>query len=70
VHVVKAPALRRGDAVMLVSPSGPTNPERLDRGLKLLADWGLRAVPGPHAYARDGYLAGGDADRAASSPAR
>ncbi|MEV4624066.1 LD-carboxypeptidase [Asanoa sp. NPDC049573] len=50
---------------MLVSPSGPTNPERLDRGLELLAEWGLRAVPGPHAYARDGYLAGTDADRAA-----
>ncbi|WP_116077276.1 S66 peptidase family protein [Asanoa ferruginea] len=50
---------------MLVSPSGPTRPERLDRGLELLAGWGLRAVPGPHAYARDGYLAGSDADRAA-----
>ncbi|HTF06783.1 MAG TPA: LD-carboxypeptidase, partial [Asanoa sp.] len=50
---------------MLVSPSGPTSPERLDRGLELLADWGLRAVPAPHAYDRNGYLAGSDADRAA-----
>jgi muramoyltetrapeptide carboxypeptidase len=65
VHAIKAPALQPGDAVMLVSPSGPTNPERLDRGLELIADWGLRAVPGPHAYDRSGYLAGSDADRAA-----
>jgi muramoyltetrapeptide carboxypeptidase len=65
VHAIKAPALQPGDAVMLVSPSGPTNAERLDRGLELLADWGLRAVPGPHAYDRSGYLAGSDADRAA-----
>ncbi|MEV4534759.1 LD-carboxypeptidase [Asanoa sp. NPDC049518] len=50
---------------MLVSPSGPTRPERMERGLALLESWGLRAVLGPHAYARTGYLAGDDAARAA-----
>jgi muramoyltetrapeptide carboxypeptidase len=65
VHAIKAPALRPGDAVMLVSPSGPIRPERLARGLELLESWGLRAVPGPNAYARSGYLAGDDAARAA-----
>ncbi|WP_203700901.1 S66 peptidase family protein [Asanoa iriomotensis] len=49
---------------MLVSPSGPTRPERLVRGLELLESWGLRAVLGPNAYARAGYLAGADAARA------
>ncbi|GAA1856922.1 LD-carboxypeptidase [Asanoa iriomotensis] len=64
MHAIKAPALRPGDAVMLVSPSGPTRPERLVRGLELLESWGLRAVLGPNAYARAGYLAGADAARA------
>ncbi|WP_091089927.1 S66 peptidase family protein [Micromonospora nigra] len=50
---------------MLVSPSGPTRPERVARGIELITGWGLRPVPAPNAYARQGYLAGGDALRAA-----
>ncbi|WP_407938012.1 S66 peptidase family protein [Micromonospora rifamycinica] len=50
---------------MLVSPSGPTRPERVARGIELLTGWGLRPVVAPHAYARRGYLAGDDALRAA-----
>nr|WP_121161807.1 LD-carboxypeptidase [Micromonospora pisi] len=62
---VRPAALRPGDQVMLVSPSGPTRPERLARGLELLAGWGLRPVLAPNAYARHGYLAGSDELRAA-----
>ncbi|WBB51628.1 LD-carboxypeptidase [Verrucosispora sp. WMMA2044] len=50
---------------MLVSPSGPTRPERVARGVELLTGWGLRPVLAPNAYARQGYLAGTDALRAA-----
>ena len=50
---------------MLVSPSGPTRPERVARGVELLTGWGLRPVLAPNAYARRGYLAGDDALRAA-----
>lgn len=50
---------------MLVSPSGPTRPERVARGVDLLTGWGLNVVLSPHAYARDGYLAGTDAQRLA-----
>ncbi|MER7167466.1 LD-carboxypeptidase [Micromonospora sp. NPDC000207] len=50
---------------MLVSPSGPSRPERVARGIELLTGWGLRPVLAPHAYARHGYLAGADALRAA-----
>ncbi|MFI7574060.1 LD-carboxypeptidase [Micromonospora sp. NPDC049497] len=64
-EVLRPPALRPGDTVMLVSPSGPTNPERVARGVELLTGWGLRPVPAPHAYARQGYLAGADELRAA-----
>jgi muramoyltetrapeptide carboxypeptidase len=64
-QAVRPPALRPGDTVLLVSPSGPTRPERVARGVELLTGWGLRPVPAPNAYARRGYLAGDDALRAA-----
>ena len=49
----------------LVSPSGPVRPERVARGIELVASWGLRPVLAPHVYARHGYLAGPDEARAA-----
>jgi muramoyltetrapeptide carboxypeptidase len=64
-QAVRPPALRPGDTVLLVSPSGPTRPERVARGVELLTGWGLRPVLAPNAYARRGYLAGDDALRAA-----
>lgn len=63
--VLRPPVLRAGDTVLLVSPSGPAGREPVARGVELLAGWGLRPVVGPHAYARRGYLAGTDAQRAA-----
>jgi muramoyltetrapeptide carboxypeptidase len=50
---------------MLVSPSGPTPVEPVARGIELLTGWGLRPVLAPNAYARHGYLAGTDVQRAA-----
>lgn len=64
-HILRPPALRPGDLVMLVSPSGPTRPERVNRGTELLASWGLRVALAPHVYARTGFLAGSDAHRLA-----
>ncbi|SCG40676.1 muramoyltetrapeptide carboxypeptidase [Micromonospora echinaurantiaca] len=63
--VLRPPVLRPGDTVMLVSPSGPTRPERVARGIELLTGWGLRPKLAPNAYARQGYLAGADELRAA-----
>jgi muramoyltetrapeptide carboxypeptidase len=51
---------------MLVSPSGPTTPERVARGIELLSGWGLTVSLGPDVYARHGYLAGTDDIRLAS----
>lgn len=62
---LRPPMLRPGDAVMLVSPSGPTRPERVARGIELLTGWGLQVMLSPNVYARSGYLAGADATRAA-----
>ncbi|WP_245667907.1 S66 peptidase family protein [Actinomadura macra] len=70
-------ALRPGDRVAVVAPSGPAEPARLEAGCAVLRDLGLDVVVGKHALdrvnlgaagpLRDDWhqLAGGDADRAA-----
>lgn len=65
IQTLHPPALRPGDTVMLVSPSGPPSPDRVTRGMELLTSWGLRPVLAPNVYAQNGYLAGTDAHRAA-----
>ncbi len=60
-----APALRPGDRVALLSPSGPASSTRVDGARSVLASWGFEVLLGPHAMSRSGYLAGSDADRVA-----
>lgn len=63
----RPPRLRSGDKVVVVAPSGPIVPERLDRGLDVLRGWDLDPVAAPHVRGRHGaldYLAGRDEDRA------
>ncbi|GAA5184192.1 LD-carboxypeptidase [Rugosimonospora acidiphila] len=62
----RPPALRAGDTVAVVAPSGPVRPERIAQGLALLESWGLTVVPGAEVYARHGYLAGTDTQRGAA----
>lgn len=57
-------ALRRGDAVAVVSPSSPVPVARLEAGVAVLSSWGLRPREGRHARAVHGHLAGTDAQRA------
>jgi len=64
-EVIRPPALRPGDQVAVVSPSGPVRPDLVASGIALLRSWGLRPVPMPHAFDEHGYLAGSDEDRAA-----
>lgn len=63
--VTRPPALRPGDVVRVVTPSGPPRPERLTAGLELLAAWGLDAQVTPSVHDRHGYLAGTDEARLA-----
>lgn len=65
MQAMRAPVLRPGDTVAVVSPAGPAPPQRVADGCALLASWGLAPVLGRHALDRHGYLAGTDADRAA-----
>jgi muramoyltetrapeptide carboxypeptidase len=63
--VVRPPALQIGDLVVVLSPAGPAQPDRVAAGIELLRSWGLRPVPAPHAFDHHGYLAGSDAERIA-----
>jgi muramoyltetrapeptide carboxypeptidase len=58
--VARPAILREGDLVMVVSPAGPMRPERLEVGIGLLTDWGLRVTRSPNVHARAGFLAGAD----------
>jgi muramoyltetrapeptide carboxypeptidase len=58
-------ALRPGDLVTLVSPSGPVRAEYVADGVALLESRGLRVSVGRHTYSRNGFLAGTDGERLA-----
>ena len=66
MSILRPAALRAGDAVMLVSPSGPPDQQRVARGIELLSGWGLEVRLGADVYARHGYFAGTDEQRLAS----
>jgi muramoyltetrapeptide carboxypeptidase len=62
--VLLPPPLRRGDAVRVVAPSSPFEPEAFERGLEVLSGrLGLVPRVRPDATARRAYLAGDDARR-------
>jgi muramoyltetrapeptide carboxypeptidase len=61
----RPPALRAGDTVRLVSPSGPAEPELVARGTELFTSWGLRVEVARRACDGTGYLAGDDDGRLA-----
>ena len=47
----------------VVAPSGVVDGERLRSGVGILRDWGLDVRVGAHVEARQGFLAGSDAER-------
>ncbi len=62
--LIRPSPLRPGDVVRVVAPSGPVDPEVLERGLEVLRDeLGLAVRIRPDVTARHGYLAGDDARR-------
>lgn len=63
--VIKPKALKRGDAIGVVVPAGPVNPERIDRALSRIEQRGFRTKTYGDIYRSRGYLAGDDATRAA-----
>ena len=59
------PLLTVGDRVAVITPSGPADPEQLNRGCDALRSWGLHPVLGPRVDMGSGMTAGSDPDRAA-----
>ena len=55
---IRPRALRTGDTVAIVAPSGAVDPERLEYGTGLLTRLGFRSVVEPNISDRRGYLAG------------
>lgn len=57
-------ALRKGDRVAIISPSGPTRDRtNADLGMARLRTWGLEPVVSRHAFDVHGFLAGSDESR-------
>lgn len=57
--------LRPGDPIAIVAPAGPVDPRRLARGLSRLAEAGFVPKTASGLLSREGFLAGGDPQRAA-----
>ena len=65
----RPPALRPGDRVHVISPSGPVTPKLLAPGVEVLTRWGLEVIIDDRVYRRRppyDYLAGDDSARAAA----
>ncbi len=56
--------LRPGDRIALVAPSSPFAVERFDEACGMLEDEGYQVARGKHLFARNGYLAGTEEERA------
>lgn len=61
--VLRPPALRRGDRVVVVAPSMPVFRDQLDAGCAALRDAGFDVRLGAHVHAVHGHLAGTDQER-------
>lgn len=57
------PALKPGDRVRFVSPASPPDRDAVLKRAALLESWGLQVDFGRHAFDRQGFLAGSDAQR-------
>jgi len=62
--VVTEPLLSRGDTLGVVAPGFGVRRTALEAGLRRLRSLGYRVLLGDHVYARNGYLAGSDEERA------
>jgi len=62
---IRPPALGTGARVALISPAGPSGPDRIERAITHCRELGLDPLPLAHVLDRNAYLAGSDADRLA-----
>lgn len=55
--------LKPGDLIQVVSPAGPVDEAKLNKGIARLRNWGYQVRIAPHALSRCDYLAGSDSER-------
>ncbi|AHX17563.1 LD-carboxypeptidase [Bacillus cereus] len=53
-------ALKQGDTVMIIAPSGPPTIENVLKGVNVLQEMGLSVIIGKSVYEKYGFLAGSD----------
>lgn len=58
------PALAPGDTVGVVAPASPVDPQKLERGIQLLKNYGFRVKVGKHVLGRSSLFAATDRERA------
>ncbi|WP_163854458.1 S66 peptidase family protein [Paenibacillus elgii] len=61
---IRPPALRRGDTIGVVAMGSPLEADVIDARVQVLRGMGFQVVLGRYAYARNGFLAGTDQERA------
>jgi muramoyltetrapeptide carboxypeptidase len=62
--LVKPPALRPGDTIGIAAPGSPFDQQAFERGVAVLESMGLQVKIPENLFARQGYLAGSDTERA------
>ncbi len=64
MNLLKAPKLRRGDVIGIISPGSPaSSPEKIEKGAKYFEQLGYRVKLGKNVHAKHGHLAGTDEQR-------
>ncbi len=63
--MIKIPPLKKGDKIGIVAPASPPDIEKLEKGIKVLREWGVEIEEAPHLRKARGYLAGSDQERIA-----
>ena len=64
-RLIRPQKLNQGDAVGVVAPAGPVDPQHLEAGLQVVRGMGFEPLLGEHLQDRKHFLAGEDAARAA-----
>ncbi|MDG1174734.1 MAG: LD-carboxypeptidase, partial [Flavobacteriales bacterium] len=61
---MKPVVLKKDDSIIILSPSGRVDEEKVRENSKILESWGLKVSFGKHAFSFFNKLAGKDEDRA------
>ncbi len=62
---IQPPFLKSGDEVAIITPSWSVDEEKINDGINVLEDWGLKVHVGRNALKKDGPYAGTDSQRIA-----